>query len=49
MMILFLRVSDKVDVCKKSESFNDKDSFEDNETTLKNHVNQPKTMTFKVP
>ena len=26
-----MRVRDKVDVCKKSESFNDNDSFEDNE------------------
>ena len=26
-----MRVRDKVDVCKKSESFNYKDSFEDNE------------------
>ena len=31
MVKLFLRVRDKVGVCKKSDSFNDKDSFEDNE------------------
>ena len=31
MINLFLRVRDKVGVCKKSDSFNDKDSFGDNE------------------
>ena len=31
MINLFLRVRDKVGVCKKSDSLNDKDSFGDNE------------------
>ena len=34
MMNLFMRVRDKVDVCKKSESFNDKNSFENNEVYI---------------